>query len=132
MYYQIFGNIFIISKPTYIEFNGKFKEFKLSVMSNIWCVSLILDGSSLAISWSTFSTKIESFSMAVLQPLVITLVGLSILSVLHYHHLPKCQIFHRYKFLPFFPNAFISYHFSTQLLSYFSWVLIGFSEIFSN
>ena len=47
---SIFGNIFIISKLTKIEFNGKSKEFKLSIMSNIWFVSLILDGSSLAIS----------------------------------------------------------------------------------
>ena len=47
---SIFGNMFIISKLTKIEFNGKSKEFKLSIMSNIWFVSLILDGSSLAIS----------------------------------------------------------------------------------
>ena len=47
---SIFGNIFIISKLTKIELNGKSKEFKLSIMSNIWFVSLILDGSSLAMS----------------------------------------------------------------------------------
>ena len=50
---SIFGNIFIISKLTKIEFTGKSKEFKLSIMSNMWFVSLILDGSSLAISKST-------------------------------------------------------------------------------
>ena len=32
---SIFGNIFIMSKLTKIESNGKSKEFKLSVMSNI-------------------------------------------------------------------------------------------------
>ena len=47
---SIFGNIFIISKLTKVEFNGKSKKFKLPIMSNIWFVSLILDGSSLAIS----------------------------------------------------------------------------------
>ena len=47
---SIFGNIFIISKLTKIELNGKSKEFKLSIMPNIWFVSLILDGSSLAMS----------------------------------------------------------------------------------
>ena len=42
--------MFIISKLTKIELNGKSKEFKLSIMSNTWFVSLILDGSSLAMS----------------------------------------------------------------------------------
>ena len=45
-------------------------------------LALILDGSSLTISLNTFCTKIEKFSMAVLQPLVTTLVGLSILCIL--------------------------------------------------
>ena len=31
----IFGSIFIVSKLTKIEFNGKSKEFKLSIISNI-------------------------------------------------------------------------------------------------
>ena len=47
---SIFGNILTISKISKTEFNGKSKEFKLSIMFNIWFVSLILDGSLLAIS----------------------------------------------------------------------------------
>ena len=47
---SIFGKIFIISKTTKIEFNRKSNQFKLSIMSDIWFASLIIDGSSLAIS----------------------------------------------------------------------------------
>ena len=47
---SIFGKAFIISKPTKIEFNRKSNQFKLSIMSDIWFASLIIDGSSLAIS----------------------------------------------------------------------------------
>ena len=47
---SIFGNIFIKSKLTKIESNGKYKELKLSIMSSIWFASLIIDASSLAIS----------------------------------------------------------------------------------
>ena len=39
-----------MSKLTKTEFNGKSKEFKFSIMSNICFASLILDGSSLEIS----------------------------------------------------------------------------------
>ena len=40
----ILGNIFIISKLTKIEFHGKSKEFKLSIISNMSFLSLIIDG----------------------------------------------------------------------------------------
>ena len=43
---SIFGYIFIILKLTKIKFNGKSKELKLSIMSNIWFIFLILDGGS--------------------------------------------------------------------------------------
>ena len=52
-------------------------------MLNNSFLSLIRDGKFCAILYSSFSTNFDRDSTAVLQPLVISLVGLFILSVFH-------------------------------------------------
>ena len=79
---SIQGNMLTASKLTRIALELKLELFISSIISNIWQVSLIRDGNLLANSNKTFSTKMDKFSTAVLQPLVITLTGLFSLCVL--------------------------------------------------
>ena len=66
----------ITSKLTRTEFSGKLQSFKLSIMSNICLVSLILDGILSAFLYKTYFTNIDRISTTVLQALVIVLTGL--------------------------------------------------------
>ena len=73
---SIDGNMFTTLRLTKTEFSGKLEPFKLSLMSKMWLLSLILDGILSFSLYKTFSTNIDQFSTAVLQPLVIILTRL--------------------------------------------------------
>ena len=55
-----------------IRITSKTETFYAVINSNILLVSLTLDGKLSAVGYEAFSTKIDSFYIAVLQPLVIT------------------------------------------------------------
>ena len=55
-----------------IRITSKTETFYAVINSNILLVSLTLDGKLSAVGYEVFSTKIDSFYIAVLQPLVIT------------------------------------------------------------
>ena len=70
--------MFTTSKLTRTKFSGKSKSFKLSTMSNIWLVSLVLDRILPTFLYNTFYSNIDRYSKAALQPLVISVWNLSI------------------------------------------------------
>ena len=67
-------------KQLRITFNTE--TFYVAINSSIIIVSLILNGKLSAKRYEVFSAKIDSFYIAVLQPLVITRTGLLFLWVL--------------------------------------------------
>ena len=93
-------------------------------------MSLSLDGKLSAIGYKVFSTKIDSFSIAVLQPLVITRTGLSFLWVLTIASIfPALELFGVINFFPFFsyflrpsiqPIVHVSFKFQTRTFIKFS------------
>ena len=80
---SILGNILIISKLTNLQSDVKLLLlFKLSIIVNISDVSWTLRSIFKTSEYRHFSTKIDKFSTAVPQPLVITLTGFPSLLVL--------------------------------------------------
>ena len=80
---SILGNIFIISKLTNLQSDVKLLLlFKLSIIADISDVSWPLYSIFKTSEYRHFSTKIDKFSTAVRQPLVITLTGFPSLWVL--------------------------------------------------
>ena len=58
-------NMFTTSKLIGTGFSGKSESFSLSLLSNMWLVSLILDGILSTSLYKTFCTNIDKFSAAV-------------------------------------------------------------------
>ena len=70
--------MFTTSKLTRTEFSGISKSLKLSTVSDIWLVSLVLDRILPTSLCNTFYSNIDRYSTAVLQPFVISVWNLSI------------------------------------------------------
>ena len=111
----------ITSKLTRTEFSGKLQSFKLSIMSNICLVSLILDGILSAFLYKTYFTNIDRISTTVLQALVIVLTGLLTLWINNITRLYILLVLgesHEMKDFHELSITFLTYHFSIQLLNF--------------
>ena len=80
---SILGNILIISKLTNLQSDvNVLLSFKLSITLSVSDVSFTLLSIFKTSEYTHFSTKIDRFSIAVQNPLVITLIGFPTLCVL--------------------------------------------------
>ena len=70
------GNMLTTSQQTKIALVGKNIILILSIISSRWLLSLVLDETLSDNSNKTCSIETDKLSIAVLQPLVITLTGL--------------------------------------------------------
>ena len=87
---------------------------------------MICDGNLLANSNKTFSTKMGKFSMAVLQPFVITLTGLFSLCVLTLPYIfPAVELKGVIKYFHLLSKMFLLCNFYIQLLTLISNCLLG-------
>ena len=126
MLLSIIGNMLTTSKLTRMALKLRFELFISSIISNTWHVSLIRDGNSLANLKKTFSTKMDKFSTAVLQPLVITLRGLFSLCVLTLPYIYSAvELREMIKDFHLLSKIFSLCHFSIQLLTFISNCLLG-------
>ena len=125
MLLSIIGNMLTTSKLTRMALKLRFELSISSIISNTWHVSLIRDGNSLANLKKTFSIKMDKFSTAVLQPLVVTLTGLFSLCVLTLPYIYSAvELREMIKDLHLSKN-FLLCHFSIQLLTFISNCLLG-------
>ena len=119
-------NILTMSKLTIIELVGKLELLVSSIMSSICPVSLILDGRLLDASYNTFFTDMGKDSTAVLQPLVMIHDGLSFLWIyISPHILPEVEHSVWISDFHFSSKMFVWLHFSTQVLTFTSKLLVG-------
>ena len=113
---SILGNIFTTSKLSKTQFSDNIDLFVSSIISSILLLSFIFE-LNLSANRFVFSTKIESFSTTVLQPLVIIRTGLSALCVFTTPCiLPALQLSGLINTVHSF--VIISDHFSNQLCTF--------------